>query len=164
MGYRRDPEDKHTLLVDEEAAEIIRRIFRMAAEGTGVTEIAKTLNEEGVPSPSQYRKLKGPKTRQDYGALDPKWSYSSVHEVLIRYSYTGALVADTKLRTAPCSKKFRKQPRENGSSKKAIIPRLSAQKSMRKRRKSSCRCVKEKRIRRTIRSGHWSAVEAAEGS
>lgn len=124
MGYRRDPADKHTLLIDEEAAAIIRRIFRMAAEGTGVTEIAKTLNEEGVPSPSQYRKLKGPKTRQDYGALDPKWSYSSVHEVLIRYSYTGALVADTKLRTAPCSKKFRKQPREKWFVKEGDHPAI----------------------------------------
>ena len=112
MGYYRDPVDKHTLRIDEEAAGIIRRIFRMAGEGTSVTEIVKILNDEGVCSPSQYRRQKDTQTRQDYRSLDPKWSYSSIYVILTRYSYTGALVADIKLRTAPCSKHFRKHPRE----------------------------------------------------
>ena len=159
MGYMRDPEDKHSLLIDEEAAAIIRRIFRMAAEGTGVTEIANALNEEGVPSPSQYRKLKGPQTHQDYGALDPKWSYSSLHVILKRYSYTGALVADTKLRTAPCSKHFRKQSREDWFVKENDQPAIispeeyeKAQKIFKQMRKAK-KTPKDYPLRSLVRCG-----------
>ena len=59
FGYRKDPEDIHRLVVDEEAAVIVRRIFRMVGEGMRRNEIVKILNEEGVPTPAVYKQRKG---------------------------------------------------------------------------------------------------------
>ncbi|MCD8294475.1 MAG: recombinase family protein, partial [Clostridia bacterium] len=53
-GYRRDPEDKNHLLVDEDAAQVVRRVFQMAAEGHGTKEIADALSADGVMIPSAY--------------------------------------------------------------------------------------------------------------
>ena len=50
-GYKRDPEDKHHLVIDEETAPTVRRIFAMRAAGMGFRTIAVTLNEEGVLPP-----------------------------------------------------------------------------------------------------------------
>lgn len=54
-GYIKDPEDKNHLLVDEEAAAVIRRIFQMAAKGAKPWEIAAQLNGDGVISPKNYK-------------------------------------------------------------------------------------------------------------
>ena len=49
-GYIKDPEDKNHWLIDEEAAAVVRRIFRMAVEGIGPYQIARILTEEKVES------------------------------------------------------------------------------------------------------------------
>ena len=113
MGYLRDPKDKHKLVIDEKGAAVIRRIFRMAAGGTKITDIARILNEEGVMTPAQYYRMRNPDTRQDHSVMGNRWSYSSVYIILKRYSYTGALVSNVTLNTAPCSKKRRKQDRDD---------------------------------------------------
>ena len=59
-GYRKDPENKNRLLVDEEAAGVVRSIFRMAADGSRPSDIARTLNAQGVPTPAAYRRLRDP--------------------------------------------------------------------------------------------------------
>src|SRR5699024_10664823 len=53
-GYKKDPEDKDHWLVDEEAAAVVRRIFRLAVEGHGPHEIAKILTQEKVECPAYY--------------------------------------------------------------------------------------------------------------
>ncbi|MDR0840065.1 MAG: recombinase family protein [Christensenellaceae bacterium] len=59
FGYDKDPEDCRRLIVDEEAAGIVRRIFGWAAEGTGAGEIVRRLNKAGVLPPSHYKREKG---------------------------------------------------------------------------------------------------------
>ena len=54
-GYVKDPEDKNHLLVDAESAEVIRRIFQMAADGAKPWQIAAALNGDGVSSPKNYK-------------------------------------------------------------------------------------------------------------
>ena len=54
-GYIKDPEDKNHWLIDEEAAAVVRRIFRMAVEGIGPYQIARILTEEKVEKPSYYQ-------------------------------------------------------------------------------------------------------------
>ncbi len=53
-GYRRDPEDKQHLIVDEDAAAVVRRIFQMVIEGHGVQGIADALTADKVLIPSAY--------------------------------------------------------------------------------------------------------------
>ena len=55
-GYVKDPEDKHHFLVDEEAAKVVRRIFCMYLEGYSRGGIARKLNEEGILTPSEYKR------------------------------------------------------------------------------------------------------------
>ena len=56
-GYKKDPEDKDHWLVDEEAAAVVRRIFRLAVEGHGPYEISKMLTAEKVECPGYYLSL-----------------------------------------------------------------------------------------------------------
>ena len=59
FGYLKDPADKHHLIIDTDAAEIIQLIYKMLLEGTSKNGISMYLNEHGIPSPSAYRRIKG---------------------------------------------------------------------------------------------------------
>ena len=54
MGYIKSPEDKHKLIIDEDGAKIVRRMFHMYSIGVTARHIADTFNQEGVPSPREY--------------------------------------------------------------------------------------------------------------
>ncbi|MEG1850355.1 MAG: recombinase family protein, partial [Oscillospiraceae bacterium] len=54
-GYRADPADKHHLVIDQEAATVVRQIFQWSLEGEGKQRIAARLNAQGVPSPTKYK-------------------------------------------------------------------------------------------------------------
>ena len=53
-GYRKNPDNASHWLIDEEAAEVVRRIFRLCIEGYGPTQIANILFSEGIPTPTEY--------------------------------------------------------------------------------------------------------------
>ena len=92
-GYIKDPEDNHRIIVDEEAADIVRRIFAMYLEGHGNKAIANTLNNAGVPCPSKYRAIKGFQTnRSSEKAEDLRWSDHTVWHIMRNPNYTGDLV------------------------------------------------------------------------
>jgi DNA invertase Pin-like site-specific DNA recombinase len=89
-GYIKDPDDKHKLIIDAEAAEVVKRIFAMYLDGCGLNIIAKQLNAEGIPCPSKYRQLKGMKTNRG-NAADFKWSDHTVWHITRNPNYTGNL-------------------------------------------------------------------------
>ena len=60
-GYLKDPKDKYHFIIDEEAAQIVRKIFSMYASGIGATKICEYLNENKIPIPSVYKHRKGSK-------------------------------------------------------------------------------------------------------
>ncbi len=95
-GYRVDPENKNRLIVDEVAAQIVKRIFRMYIQGMGYVGIAKVLNDENVPPPCVYKRQSGSKyyngNFEKKGVYIPTWSDSAVYVILRRFEYTGALV------------------------------------------------------------------------
>lgn len=62
FGYRKDPEDKMKWVVDEAAALVVKRIFKLCMEGRGPMQIAKLLQEEKVLNPTAYKKREGIKT------------------------------------------------------------------------------------------------------
>ena len=98
-GYVKDPEDKNHLIVDPVAARVVERIFTLAAAGVGQIRIAKLLNDQRVPCPSEYKRLMG--QRYTNGRrLDATryWTYATVHRILRSPVYTGAVVSGRSVR------------------------------------------------------------------
>ena len=92
-GYKREPGDKQTLIVDELAAEIVRKIFRLASQGVGVTAIAEMLTEEKVLIPSAYAAKYSPENCRHKAPIDPcRWSATTVGYILDRQEYLGHTV------------------------------------------------------------------------
>ena len=92
-GYRKDPDDHSRLLIDEEAAAVVRDIFDWFVGGTSVLGIAKRLNAAGIPNPSAYKRQQGMNYRHPAsGKLDGLWPDSSVRRILKNRLYTGTMV------------------------------------------------------------------------
>lgn len=87
-GYKISKEKKNTIEIDPPAAEVVRRIFSLALEGKSCRQIAVTLNNEGVPTPSQYAKL----TPGKKGPYSGKWSSERVTFMLKNELYMGNMV------------------------------------------------------------------------
>ena len=91
-GYRKDPEAKHKLIVDEDSATIVRRIFRLSVDGHGPAKIAEILNGEHLLNPSAYKYEHGilSKARP---CKDPYfWNTTTVHKILDAPEYLGHTV------------------------------------------------------------------------
>jgi Site-specific recombinases, DNA invertase Pin homologs len=90
LGYRKDPGNKHHLLVDEENAPLVRRIFDMRASGCGYRAIALTLNEEQIPPPRviYYNRL----GKESIGNSNGFWSDITVKTILRNEVYLGHMV------------------------------------------------------------------------
>ena len=90
-GYIKDPKDKHQLLVDPEAAEIVKLIYNMTLQGETRRAIVYHLNDHGIPSPTTYRKNKG----LPYSCAvsdNPMWGDRVLKNILTNPIYTGDLV------------------------------------------------------------------------
>lgn len=78
-GYAKDNKDRHKLIIDEAAAKMVRRIFDMFISGMGKISIARRLNEENIPCPSEYKKINGMNyTNGQRLELTKYWIYSGV--------------------------------------------------------------------------------------
>ena len=112
-GYRKNPEDKHELLVDEEAAWVVRKVFHMAAEGISHSEIARRLNEEGIPTRYMYHKMKGDNfpDKQPHVKIK-KWDNSAVRDIVTDETYLGTLFWNRAKCGMDTDKKAVRQPRE----------------------------------------------------
>lgn len=92
-GYLKSPEDKEKWIVDEEAAVIVRRIFRMTMEGYGPYQIAKKLSEDKIPMPAYHQAQLGVGLHQHKEFIDPfRWSSSTVCHILAKQEYLGHTV------------------------------------------------------------------------
>lgn len=98
-GYLKNPEQKGHLIPDPVASQVVRRVFEMAAHGIGQIRIAKILNEEGVPCPSEYKRLMGDKYRNSK-KLDATgyWTYPTIHKMLANEMYLGSMVQRRSVR------------------------------------------------------------------
>lgn len=92
-GYKKDPSDHNRLIIDKEAAAVVRRIFDEFLNGKGKQTIARDLNRDGIPCPSMYKELQG-FNYKNANKLDStrQWTYSTVNKVLHNRIYTGAMV------------------------------------------------------------------------
>ena len=76
-GYVLHPTIRNKLAVDPEAADVIRRIFREALEGSNTSQIARSLNDDGIPTPGQYFKSKHP-DKKKFSNMSEKISWETV--------------------------------------------------------------------------------------
>lgn len=93
-GYKKDPEDKHKWIIDEEAAQVVKRIFQLVIEGNGTTSIARILREGKVEIPSYYHARKGEgQYKNRVELIHPyAWNCSTVKYILTRIEYMGYTV------------------------------------------------------------------------
>mgnify|MGYP002541886193 CR=1 FL=1 len=92
-GYKRSKDDKQQLIIDEPAAEVVRKIFRLACQGIGTTTIAEMLTEEKILIPSAYAAKNSPENCRHKEVADPyRWSATTVGYILDRQEYLGHTV------------------------------------------------------------------------
>lgn len=91
-GYLKDPKQKGHLLIDEEAATIVREVFTMFSQGYGKTAIARLLNDRGIPNPTEYKRLHGLRYQQPKSKGSTLWKYFAISDMLTNEIYIGNMV------------------------------------------------------------------------
>lgn len=92
FGYMRSPDDKHKLIVDEDAAVVVRNIFNWKQEGWNAQQIANHLNKLHFPSPMEYKRKCGHNYRTSFKTKTvAQWSAVAVLRILKNPVYTGVL-------------------------------------------------------------------------
>ena len=113
-GYIKDPEDPKRWIVDEEAAQVVRRIYRMTLEGVGTEQIAAKLEEDGVLTPRAYWHSKGINRPGKVKDLPPThWNSSSVIKMLSVQEYCGDILNFKTYSKSYKNKKRLENDREN---------------------------------------------------
>lgn len=91
-GYRKAPEDNHLFLVDEEAAAVVKRIFELTIGGMSNGKLAALLNQEGVPSPAEYKRLHGENFVCHFQKnRKAQWSALVIRQILGNRVYLGVM-------------------------------------------------------------------------
>lgn len=91
-GYKKDPDQKGHLIIDEEAAAVVREVFTLFAQGYGKTAIARMLNDRGIPNPTEYKRLHGLRYQQPKTKNSTLWKYFAISDMLINEIYIGNMV------------------------------------------------------------------------
>lgn len=91
-GYMKDPKDKNALVVDEEAAEVVKNIYTWLLDGMSKNAIVRQLNDYGVLCPSEYKKSKGLNYQNPHADAKPLWSAKTVSDILKNRLYVGDMV------------------------------------------------------------------------
>ncbi len=107
-GYKMHPTEKNKIVIDEEVAPIVRRIFSMALDGMSCRKIAATLNDEGIPTPATYANL----PVGNPGPYTGLWSSERISDMLQNETYIGNMVQGRMVKVNYKSKKCLRQPRE----------------------------------------------------
>ncbi len=109
-GYTKSKEDKHRIVVDPNAARVVRDIFAWRLEGSSYRQIARRLTEQGIPSPSQYRYRLG--IVKDRKFAESLWQIETVKRLLASEVYLGHMVQGRKRESLFEGQKQRYLPRE----------------------------------------------------
>lgn len=88
-GYQKDPVDKNHLVVDRQSGQVVKRIFRMAAEGAPPAEIARSLNERGIPPPAVYRCMTHDGLDVNAYSKRQEWTSATIAKMLRNVVYLG---------------------------------------------------------------------------
>ena len=92
-GYIKNPDDPRFWVVDPVAADVVRRIYRMALEGYGLAETAAALGADGIVNPTYYWRSKGTSRGGSKSTLEPtKWGHTTIKKILITQEYCGDVI------------------------------------------------------------------------
>lgn len=113
-GYKRDPKNHNHLIVDEYAANIVRRIFKLYLSGCGKARIGSILSEEGVLIPTLYKQQVLGENYKNSKVLKSTsvWSYQTIHTILNNQTYVGDLVQNKTNKLSYKDKKKVSLPKE----------------------------------------------------
>jgi hypothetical protein len=109
FGYIKSPEDKHRLIIDPVAAEIVLKIFNLKCQGHSFRNIARILNEQGVITPKQYAPFASGRTVIG----TPFWNDNTVANILRNEVYIGNLVQGKNTKPSYKSKKIMLKPKSD---------------------------------------------------
>ncbi len=113
-GYLKDPQDHNHLVIDPEAAAVVRRIFSMALAGYGAKRIVRALNEDGVPNPTLYKKQHGINFYHYNESQRPGlWTPGTIYSILANRTYAGDLVQGRHKKASYKSKKTLNIPQKD---------------------------------------------------
>lgn len=104
-GYKMHPTEKNKLIIDEEVAPNVRRIFAMALSGMSCRQIAAQFNQEGIPTPATYCGWQ----RRKKGVYSGLWSSERISEMLKNETYIGNMVQGKSVKVSYKSKKCMRQ-------------------------------------------------------
>ena len=120
-GYKPSPENKHKMVIDETAAEIVREIFDAVIDGKTTSEIAANLNTRGIPTPQEY---KGVHRKEK---TEPQWTHPRIVYMIRNIKYTGVMTNHTRESRFIRDKNQRRVPMSewiiHPDAHEAIIPR-----------------------------------------
>ena len=108
-GYKLHPTEKNRIVIDEDAATVVRYIFSMALEGMSCRQIAVQLNTEGIPTPATYAGL----TVTNPGPYTGQWSSERISDMLQNETYIGNMVQGRTRKINYKSKKYIRQGRQD---------------------------------------------------
>ncbi len=98
-GYKKSPADKNKLMIDAYAAEVVRNVFQLYISGYGKVRIAGLLNAQGIPCPSEYKKINGENYKNGNRLESTSyWTYSTIDRMLRNQMYIGNMVQGKKIR------------------------------------------------------------------
>lgn len=99
FGYKKHPQNKNRLIIDEEAAKIVLDIFeKFVYESMSKGGIATKFNELGVPTISQYHYKNGSRLNKVSNAICPYWDRASIHRILNDERYCGHMIQGKKIK------------------------------------------------------------------
>ena len=112
-GYMKNPENPKEWVIDEEAAQVVKKIFTLCMNGRGPSQIADQLEKDKILTPTAYKNKQGVKTPHTEPESPYRWHESTIVNILERKEYIGATVNFKTYTNSIWDKKQRENPEEN---------------------------------------------------
>ena len=112
-GYMKNPENPKEWIIDEEAAQVVKKIFTLCMNGRGPSQIADQLEKDKILTPTAYKNKQGAKTPHTEPENPYRWHESTIVNILERKEYIGATVNFKTYTNSIWDKKQRENPEEN---------------------------------------------------
>lgn len=112
-GYMKNPENPKEWIIDEEAAQVVKKIFTLCMNGSGPSQIADQLEKDKILTPTAYKNKQGVKTPHTEPENPYRWHESTIVNILERKEYIGATVNFKTYTNSIWDKKQRENPEEN---------------------------------------------------